>query len=411
MMTVETTFTPGFNMDGDGGGGGKRVKREQIKGLSHYRILPPFGTNHRGVLYKRYQQHWGFTSENGYQIPIACSYPTDRYCPICSKVKEAETELLRLKGGDKYKKIEDLAPESRTVAKELDDYVRTYRVENVYVYNAATVDGRAVVLQLKWTAHVNLWGDDKEKIGKIKECVQKFQFDPTSMRTGVWFTFNRTGKNLDTDYPVDFKKTVTVINGGPAEVLDRNPLPEEFVQSVEAQLKAAIGGVAPGPLTDIHTLLEPKNAAELAAIMNGGAIQTRAESVYDGVAGSTVRPQDDVDESKLIGAQKYAEMQAGATPVPAPIPVPVTSTTPVYSTPVLAPLPIYVGSPVVQSVPQTMSAQAAPGVHHHAHVSVPTPTAPAAAPVTAPAGNLAAEVARLKALQARVKKPMVAPAQ
>ena len=374
-MTQEQEFNPGFSMDGPSGGGGG-FDREKIKGLTHLRILPPYGTNNNRALFHKYSRHWGFQGENGQTFPVACSYPTERFCPVCQKVKDVEGELKRIMGA--FTKIEDLPADQQKAAKELDDYIYKYRCENVWVYNAATLDGRAVALELKWTSHKNLWGDDKKFLGRIKEVVNKYQIDPTSVRTGVWFTFDKSGTGLNTAYPVEIKKIVKVVAGEQAEVNDRTPLPDTLIEAIEAQLKAAgPNGVAPGPLTDIHTLMDPMTAAQLGAILKGAPIPKRKRAGETTTSQAFIPP---VEEPQ--GAQ--AAEKAASEP------------------------------------PKTEEKKEEKPAHQHNHAasttsppaaSAPAASAPAANVPTAPqTGGLAAEVARLRALAQQHKKPATAPA-
>jgi hypothetical protein len=378
-MQVENEFVPSFDMNGEAnagaGSGISKTDREQIKGLAHYRICPPYGTNNNKQLFKRYQRHWGFTNANGNQLPISCSYQTDRYCPVCQKVKDAEAELKRLMGD--ATRIDQLPADRKDAAKAIDEFIYKFKVQQFFAYNAVTHDGRVVILELKWTPHKNIWGDDKDFVGRIKEAVAKYKFDPTSLRSGVWFTFNKSGTGLGTMYPVDFKKTVTTLSDGQqAEVLDKTPLSAELIAKIEAQMAAAgPGGVAPGPLFDIHTLMEPMTAAQLTAIMNGAPIPGRGKPAAAPAPAAPSAPtvptsfaNDIPDPSQMTGGGQpsYVAPQVPATP------------------------PVQAATPVMTSFSSPATAPAAPAA----------PTAPAQGPA---AGNMANEIARLRALQASRK--------
>jgi hypothetical protein len=361
MTTVDNELCiPSWSMeDTSSDAGSVKIVREKVKGLSHFRILPPYGTNNKRALFKRYQQHWGFIGANGNQQPVACSYAIDRFCPICQKVKDAQAELDRMMGGKT--RIEDLPEDQKAPAKALSEYVFKYKVDQVFCYNAVSLDGRVVVLDLKWTSHKNLFGDGKEFDGRLKDVVKKHRFDPTSIRNGVWFTFDKTGKGLATAYPVEIKKTSTVLPGGQiAEIFDRTPLSDDLVARLEAQFaEAGEDGVARGPMFDIHTLMDPMTANQLADILAGKPIPMRQRRSVTQQASAPVNIQTDLpDPSEFTGAAQnhFVGTQFAPPPVSTPIPPPIVA-----------------------------PAQA---------------TVPAPPPVVSTAGGLAKEIERLRALQA-----------
>lgn len=236
----------------------QQFAREKIKGLQHYRILPPYGTNHGGSLFHKYSIHWGLTGPNGEAKPVQCSYFEDRYCPICDKVKKAQEELQRAKDVGASKDDVD----------ELAKYIYGWKVKNQFLYNAVTMDGRVVILELTPTAH-------DELKAKIQEAVYKKGFDPTNLDSGVWFTFDRQGKGLDTVYKVDFKKIEVVHEGETLEKMDKTPISEDLVSKIKAQLAGR-----PGPMYDIHSFYEPRTAAELQGFLDGKpVVSKKAEAV------------------------------------------------------------------------------------------------------------------------------------
>jgi hypothetical protein len=245
-----------FNLDTVENEGAGTRKREKIKeGISCYRILPPYGTNANGSLSHRYTVHWGFMGANGKERSVACSYQTEGYCPVCQRVREAEDEMKRAEANNNEAK-----------KKELEKYISNFRAKKFWLYNAVTSDGRIVMLELGKTAH-----DALSK--KISEAVRRKvgAFDPTSPETGVWFEFSRSGKGLNTEYAVDYKKiAVDLGDGNVADKPDRTPLSPELVE----QIKAALAGTAVG-MHDIHTAHESTTSTELRALMNGGVVQNR----------------------------------------------------------------------------------------------------------------------------------------
>jgi hypothetical protein len=246
-----------FNIDGIENSSGNFVRRrERIKdGVSCYRILPPFGTNHGGSLFHKYTMHWGFIGNNGKERSVGCSYPHEGFCPVCAQVRQAEDELKRAEANG-----------NDSSAKELKEYISKFRARRFWLYNAVTSDGRVVMLELGKTAHDAL----AKKI--LEACRRKVgAFDPVSLESGVWFEFTRTGKMFDTEYSVDFKKTsVTLEDGSVADKPDRSPLPPELLAQIREELKNS-GEVQYGSLMqDIHTAHDPVTAIELKKMLNGG---------------------------------------------------------------------------------------------------------------------------------------------
>ena len=288
-----------FNLDSveNENAGGAR-KREKIKeGISCYRILPPYGTQANGSLSHRYTVHWGFMGANGKERSVMCSYPTEGYCPVCQRVREAEDELKRAQANGNEAK-----------AKELEKYISSFRAKKFWLYNAVTSDGRIVMLELGKTAH-----DALSK--KISEAARRKvgAFDPTSPETGVWFEFSRTGKGLNTEYSVDYKKiSVTLDDGSVADKPDRTPLSPELVEAIKAALAGTGGG-----MHDIHVAHEPMTSNHLRDLMNGGVVPNKSKTLSVGVQApaqaGTVATAPAADTSSVQAEiDRLKALQAGA---------------------------------------------------------------------------------------------------
>lgn len=245
-----------FNLDTvENESSGNRKREKPKDGISCYRILPPFGTNHNGALSHKYTVHWGFMGANGKERSVTCSYPSEGYCPVCQKVREAEEELKRAQANKNEEKI-----------KELEKYISTFRAKKFWLYNAVTADHRVVILELGKMAH-----DDVSK--KISEAVRRSvgAFDPTSAETGVWFEITRTGKGFNTEYKADYKKiAVTLDDGSVVDKLDRTPLPADLIGKIKEALASQTG-----TLHDIHSAHDPMTSSVLRDLMNGGVVPNR----------------------------------------------------------------------------------------------------------------------------------------
>jgi hypothetical protein len=256
-----------------------RLKIEQDSTI-HVRVMPPFGTNHNRMLFRKYSIHWGFTTEEGGKRPISCSYPTERFCPLCERVKEAENELESYKD----KKSGKYVGGSPDRVKELQEYIKTFGVNNFFALNAVTIDGRAVILELKKTAV-------DELMARIDEAVKLRKFDPLSLDKGVWFEMSRTGKNFGTKYKVDFKKINSkTADGQDCEVRDHSAMPGDLVTAIKKQL---VEQGTSGPLYDIHTLHDPVTAKEIQNYIEGEPLPTRKREVG---AGETAAPTEEQGE-------------------------------------------------------------------------------------------------------------------
>jgi hypothetical protein len=193
---------------------------------------------------------------NGKERSVACSYPTEGYCPVCAKVREVEEELTRAKANKNDEKV-----------KELEKYISTFRAKKFWLYNAVTYgDNRIVMLEVGKMVH-----DDISKA--ISEAVRRKAgaFDPTSPDTGVWFEITRTGKGFSTEYKAKFKTIPVDVGGGNfADAPDRTPLPPELIAQIKEALQAQTG-----LLHDIHAQHEATTSTSLRDLMNGGVVQSR----------------------------------------------------------------------------------------------------------------------------------------
>jgi hypothetical protein len=234
-----------LNLDGMSSSGNRReINRFKVTEGSHiFRILPPFGTDHRNVPSRQVQLHWGFYKKDGKTSPIPCSYPSEGYCPICEKVKEQEALAERLKAqGD-----EDGSKEILKAAGEI-------KVRRSYLLNAANKAGEVGILEITKTSIDQL-------VELFKQYQNKYGKNPVSLAQGVWFVFSRTGKGFNTKYTVEFNKTIlTLDDGDQVEKLDNTALSPNIAENFE---KLAY---------DIHKMYTPVAASDLKKILDGAPI-------------------------------------------------------------------------------------------------------------------------------------------
>jgi len=291
MTTNQNSELPNVSFDLgtlEGGNDNQFVKfeRERIQPdkKQHYRILPPFGEGANGTLFHRYSIHWGLTGERGQQKPVACSYPTEGFCPICKNVFDSDDELKRAEeAGD------------QTAVKSLTEYLKTSRARRFFVYNAVTTDGRVVILEIPKTAHDQL-------VKLIGECVYKENnaFDPTSLTDGAWFTFSKEGKGFSTKYTVKIKKVEVMVDGEALEKVDRSAMADDILTRIIDQLKAKSED---GPLYDIHALYDSRTARELQSFLDGGLIPDKKKDEPKKIVDTLNDPstEDDIPDSVTDG--------------------------------------------------------------------------------------------------------------
>jgi hypothetical protein len=200
---------------------GKRfnsVKSEFLKeGDSFYRIIPPaLGAANRELNHK-WVTHW-ITGQNGKKMQVACTYYTEKYCPLCAIAKEIQAQIDRIteKG---ERKTESFSDEEKQELKRLWEAKREYESTRSFAYLAFNANNEVVALKLSSTVSQLL---DK----KIYQAATEYGFDPTAFNGGVWFKFSKQGKGRDS-VTVDFKRVVTKVGNKIQEELDQTDLPED----------------------------------------------------------------------------------------------------------------------------------------------------------------------------------------
>lgn len=245
---------------------GKRRSRHKFESLKEgstvYRILPSFNANNPQIE-AVYRVHW-LTGEEGRMTKVACTYYTERYCPLCEKHRETKDALQAAKATD---------PNSQN-AKRLQEAEDKLRVSKAIFYNAVNAANELVVLQVSATVSGLL-----EK--KIVEAVQQKGFDPLAVNGGVWFRFTKQGKGRDS-VTVDYNRiSVKDADGEIAEKLDRRALPEELTARIASDS------------ADIHSpgtvYVNEYSSAELAAYLRGTPLPSRRRT--DAVAAPSASNQ------------------------------------------------------------------------------------------------------------------------
>lgn len=302
---MSTDIALSFNLDKNlsGTSGGRSFNRLKVpkNGSVVVRVLPPYGTNNQGALFSKYTVHWGFMDAEQNARPVACSYPTERYCPVCDMVKQARSEMEELKrqGNDSGKRHEQL---KRTV--------ESFDAKTFFLLNVVDLaDGEVKMLELTKTA---VSGKGREiapnsLLGKIKEAVEKRKFDPVALNGGVWFEISRNGEGLNTVYSVDFNRITKIdSDGNEVETLNRSPIDESVVNKIKAQVKGEAG-----PMYDVHSMYEDRTSLQLKSFIDGAPVPNKAKKQTTVTVDSSVDSSDDVD--MVTPVRTAASTSAAAT--------------------------------------------------------------------------------------------------
>ncbi len=237
-----------------------RYKFESLKeGSAIYRILPSFNPANR-KLDETYNMHW-LTGSSGNPMKVACTYYTEKYCPICEAWKAAK---------EAYESARKESPDGAH-AKRLAEAEQRLRKSRYVYYNALNAANEPVILQLSSTVSGLL---DK----KIIEAVQEKSFDPTALKGGVWFKFSKQGKGRES-VAVDFNRiSATDADGEIVEKLDRRPVADDLA----SQLPGLVADLTNTEILWIKTFSSKELADYLRGVpLNDGRRSTTAQDASD----------------------------------------------------------------------------------------------------------------------------------
>lgn len=242
----------------------KYVTHKIKEGDNLYRILPPFGTNHKGLPFAEVSLHWFSTLDDTgkpKQRPLRCSYAVERFCPVCEEAndlyKEKESLLAEYIDEDTKKVRWDVVPEEVGAKhKQLKNSFDAVKVQRGYFYNALDASGVVGVLRLPKTAATKL-GE------QIKKAIQTYGFNPLSLENGAVFNIiqKKTGpKNYNVEYSVEFvMKSITGPDGVQLKITTEQA-PKNVMDNYETLAY------------DVHAMYPAVTAAELQRAMIGDAI-------------------------------------------------------------------------------------------------------------------------------------------
>ena len=274
----------GFNYNAmvNKGKGNRPFKFERLKeGVQFYRILSLLGPERS--LSRTFATHWIQNGEK--KMQIECTLYTDGGCALCDEHKNVELKLKRAE--------ESGAPAD--VVAELKERENALRVNRTVYFNALNSNNELVVLQLTKTVK-----DLLEK--KIQEAVEVKGFDPTSMKSGVWFEFKKLGKGRDS-VTVDFKRISMEVDGDIVEKLDRSPIAED--------LASRLLDVAPNIHSHEAMWIRQYSAKEVRDFINGTPLPERQLAKSEPKESQNASP---AQSSSTITLSASASVQASPVP-------------------------------------------------------------------------------------------------
>ena len=270
-------------------GRGKIVNHKLKEGDNIFRILPPFGANHNGLIMAEWYLHWGFTDSKGKYRPIVCTKRYEKYCPICEDAnevfKEKDTLIREFKSDDGKVNWKALPEEIRIKYSELNEKFNALRAQRHYYYNAMDDSGKVGILRLPKTA--------KEKLNaKILDALKRLNFNPTSLENGCSVKIVKVKKGVnawDVEYDVDLFKQGVQRDGRYVDEYVTGPVPEWVQNNFH---KVAI---------DIHSMYPIRTAAEVKKIMLGDAsiFDREDEAKRQARVGSSTTVPDTSDASNI----------------------------------------------------------------------------------------------------------------
>jgi len=252
---------PEVNLDGlipgNSGMGRKIVNHKMKEGDNVFRILPPFGTNHNGLLYAEVTLHW-FLDPSGKSRPLVCSRDKEKYCPICAEAFEfynRKQELVKKFSDDSGKvNWKALPKEVNEQYQELNEVYNKLRGQKGFYYNALDLSGTVGVLRLSKTT--------AEKLGKkIKEAQQMYSIKCTSLSDGILFNIKKTktgSRDFDVTYDVEYLMTPKKREDGSISLeFNRGSVSDSIMQNFE------------NLAYDIHAMYPVRTSTELKRVLDG----------------------------------------------------------------------------------------------------------------------------------------------
>jgi len=221
----------------------KEIIRHKLQsGVNILRILPPFGPNANGWIYKQWSIIWGLIDpQTSKTKPYSSSFSTEKKCPFYEYSKLVEPAIKEYV--DNFTKdLKNKGYSDQAILKEKQEnksYQKIIAIQQMikprtsFFYNAADKSGKVGVLELRPTAH-----DQLKNV--LTKYIEDYQQDPTSMYNkeddkGLWIKITKTGVFRDTRYTVEKNQVIQKMQGQMVYLDDRDPLPETVVSGFEKQ--------------------------------------------------------------------------------------------------------------------------------------------------------------------------------
>jgi hypothetical protein len=219
----------------------KEVIRHKIQqGINIFRILPPFGANADGYVYKKWSVVWGLIDPlTSKTRPFASSYSSEKKCPFYEYLKVVEPNIKKYMDSFHQELLSKNYSEQEIAKIKQDDkdyqkivtLLSVLKPRTTFSYNVVDKSGKIGILELKSTAH-----DQLKSV--FTKYIEDYKQDPTSTNNdqddkGLWIKITRTGMFRETKYVVE--KNQTMFEGQRVYVDDREPLPKGVVENIASQ--------------------------------------------------------------------------------------------------------------------------------------------------------------------------------
>lgn len=289
-------------------------------GESKFRILPPLGDNaDKGIWSMFYKVHYGYKNSKGKLRVFQSSLVMNRQTKMVEvpdaayqRIKDLKLKLEEAKNAGNKAVVEKLG-------KLVSGQKPMYNLDSNHYMNVIDEQGNIGVLKLRHRAKTAL----EVQIKKLREK----NVDPLSVDNGRFFTFTRTGTELDTSFSVEVtKKEIEVPGVGRVQ--------QEVVHQLNDELISRLSEEA----ADLSKLFRAVTAEQIQEIVNRSNLMTgespAIDDIFDSKSPSAANEDDEEiedeemlasgSETKAAPAQTVAKtvtqtVAKAAQPAPTPV--------------------------------------------------------------------------------------------
>lgn len=308
---------------GGADGGNRYAKKNTFKlkdGSATYRILPSLGFKGKepnGHWAEFYRVHFGYRNSKGemrvFQSPLVKNYKTkmvEAPDAALERIEMLKSELEKAK-----------AAGNTTVVDKLNELVgpnkARYNMDSNWHMNVVDEQGNIGILRIRHKA--------KLALDAVIKALRDKGIEPLGADSGRFFTFNRTGKGLDTTFTVTVKtRTLTVEGVGEVQQDIVHALTDDILNRLETEA---------GELGSLYAKLTSEEVARIVKesdLMSGKspAVDELFDTRNPASTASTSQiveedPEDEAPAQAAVAAQVVTQVAAqgnvqAATPVAPP---------------------------------------------------------------------------------------------